>query len=179
MKNKTLVDGLVAQFVHHKIWDTHKATSIKQLFHDRSQNSFITFLLEEGLAERPTILTILSSYYQVPAMDVVGYFFDHELLLKFPKEVLLQNQIIPLEVDTNILMVIAARPDDQELLPLLGTYVSYDIQCMVGIGADIEEAIKEFYDESIETVPEDIDLKQEYREQEMAREQELYEDEEL
>ena len=40
-------------------------------------------------------------------MDPIGYFFDHYLLIKFPKDFLLRNLVIPIEVvEDNILMVL-------------------------------------------------------------------------
>ena len=75
---------------------------------------------------------------------------------------LLQNVIIPLEVDENIMVVVTSRPDNPDLLPEIGKYVSYDIQFYVGIGHDICDAVKEFYDMSETEVDDDEDIHEEH-----------------
>src|SRR5690606_32722604 len=61
---------------------------------------------------------------------------------------LLRNEIIPLEVDGNIMVMVASRPDNPELLFDIGKYVSYDIQFYVVVGRNIGGAVEEFYDKS-------------------------------
>ena len=75
----------------------------------------------------------------------------------FPKDMLLRNAIIPLEVDENMMIMVASEPDDPELLFEIGEYVSYDIQFYVGLGRDICDAVKEFYDKSDTEDTEDED----------------------
>lgn len=111
-------------------------------------NQFEDFLLSEGFLEKEQLLEALSQYYQVPSFDVVGYFFERHLLHMFPKDMLLRNQIIPYQVDQNMMIVIAAKPDNPDLLFEIGENVSYDVRFYVGIGQDICDAVKEFYDKA-------------------------------
>lgn len=175
---KTFVERLVDIFVQKNIVASDKAKAIKKLFYDRTKPSFVSFLIEEDLISREHILNALSEYYKVPAFDVVGYFFDHMLLHKFPKDVLLRNAMIPLEVDQSTLIVIAGQPDNPELLDILGDCVSYDIRFLVGIELDITDAIKEFYELAVTEVPEDIDLKKDHTMQDQAENILLEEEEE-
>jgi hypothetical protein len=127
-------------------------------------DGLVDFLLSEGLVTRRDILTALSETFQVPWFDVTGYFFDHQLVHLFPKGFLLRNGMIPLMIDEDELIVVAANPADPELLPSFGQYVSWDIQFQVGIRRHIEDAVKEFYDESITyDIPADLDLEEERR----------------
>ncbi|MBN1549661.1 hypothetical protein JW872_03295 [Candidatus Babeliales bacterium] len=119
-----------------------------QEFEKSSKESFDDFLLEEGLVDEQALLRALSSYYNVPATDVIGLFFDRELLTNIPEDVLTRNAMIPYELDGNILIVIASNPSDPNLLPILGDYVSADIQFHVGLKRDILEVIREFYEKS-------------------------------
>lgn len=179
-KEKTFVEGLTAILQKHNVLKEDEAKAAKKLFYDRSPAAFDDFLLEEGLVTRSALLNALSEYYQVPAFDVVGYFFDQQVLREFPKEFLLQNAIIPLERDENILPVIAAEPNDEDLLSEIGTQVSYDIQFMVGIRPDITDAVKEFYDISpAKDIPEDVDLHTEHLKEHDAEKILEYEEEDI
>lgn len=145
---KNVIDGLLDIFVKQKVFDTDKARAVDKLFHDRSKPSFVQFLLEEDLVSRGDILNALSEFYKVPAYDVVGHLFDHELLRKFPKQSMLRYVYIPLEQDQNMLIVITNDPNNEQLWDEIGSYVSYTLQFMVGIEPDITDAVKEFYDRS-------------------------------
>jgi len=125
-------------------------------------DQFDDFLLSEGILEQEELLQALSQYYQVPSFDVVGYFFETHLLRMFPKDVLLRNEIIPLEVDENMMIVVAANPDNAELLFEIGENVSYDIRFYVGIARDICDAVKEYYDKADTEDVENEDLREEH-----------------
>lgn len=136
---------------------THKqAEDWQKAFTESSVESFTNFLLEEGLIEKSHLLEALSAYYQVPFFDADGHFFDHALVHRFPKGVLLRNECVPLLVDDgNILIMVAAVPGNPDLLPIIGRYVSYDVRFMVGIARDICEAVKEFHEEALTEVTKD------------------------
>lgn len=150
MEKKGFVEAICTILQNNRVISAEDAGALKKSFANRSQITFDDFLLEEGLIEKEDLLDALSSYYQVPAMDPIGYFFDHYLVTKFPKDFLLRNLILPLEVvDDAILVVVANDPHDEELLPAIGNYVSYDIQFMVAVASDIIGSVEEFYDQSI------------------------------
>ena len=104
--------------------------------------------MSEGIVQKSDLLETLSQYYNVPSFDVKGHFFQMNLLHSFPKNFLVRNAIVPLEVDQNILIMVASDPSNEELLPLIGKYVSFDIRFNVGIYQDIIDAAREYYDES-------------------------------
>jgi hypothetical protein len=178
-KEETLVEQLTNILVKNNVIAEDKAKAIKKVFKDRSKPVFVNFLLEEDLVPRNEILNALAEYYKVPAFDVVGHFFDHFLLRKFPEDTLIRNVMIPLEVDENMLIVIASQPDNPELLSIIGDSVSYDVRFMVGIDQDIIDAIREFYDLSPSQVPEDEDIRREHIERGEAEHTLLEEGEEF
>ncbi|MFZ5953543.1 MAG: hypothetical protein ACOYT8_00410 [Candidatus Dependentiae bacterium] len=148
-KRETFAQALCDILVKNKVVKPEEARAMQRAFKNSSKESFDDFLLEEGLVEEAPLLKALSDLYEVPAIDVVGYFFETFLLHKFPKDFLLRKRIIPLQVDENILIMVASNPNDSELLPEIGEYVSYDIQFYVGLGRDIEDAVKEYYEDSL------------------------------
>ena len=78
------------------------------------QDEFDNFLLQEGLVAKENLLKALSEYYQVPPFDVIGHFFDHDLVIEFPTRFFMRNEIIPLqEINDNMLYVVAANPADE------------------------------------------------------------------
>jgi hypothetical protein len=153
----TFIDAISAILASKGYISSSERTAIADNFSQSDHDSFINFLKEEGIVDSENLLDTLSTYYQVPSFDVVGQFFDHEYLHKFPKGFLLRNGIIPLERDENILIMIAHEPDDPELLPKIGSYVSYDIQFYVGLEVEICDAIKEFYDRALSEVNDEGD----------------------
>ena len=157
-----IVQLLVASLVKHKAISSFQGVQFQELYATNS-DALIDLLLSDGIVTRRDILIALSETYQVPWFDVTGYFFDHQLVHLFPKGFLLRNGFIPLMIDEDSLILVTAQPSD-DLLPLCGEYVSYDIQFQVGIRRHIEDAVKEFYDESITNdIPEDLDLEEERR----------------
>ena len=141
---------------------------------------FDDFLLEEGLIEEEPLLRALAEYYQVPSVDVTGYFFDTDLLRNFPKDFLLRNRIVPLEMEDDILIVVANDPDNPDLLSSIGAYTSEDIQFRVGLARDITDAVTEFYEKSPTDLLDDQDLADEQLEEEERYHSLLhYEDEDV
>lgn len=154
-KGETFVEALTTILQKQNAIAPDQAKVLKKAFFDRSDLAYDDFLLQEGLISRTELLNALSTLYQVPAFDVTGYFFSHDLLRQFPKDLLLRLLVIPLEREENTLIMIASNPNDSDLLSQLGKVVSYDLQFMVGLGQDISDAVEEFYDQSIATIETD------------------------
>ena len=74
---------------------------------------------------------------------------------------MLREGFVPLEVESDILSVVASEPDKEGFESMIRDYVSYDIVFMVGLRRDICDAVKEFYDVSPADVDEDQDLREE------------------
>lgn len=160
-KDISLVQRLTTSLLANKAITQKEADSLVTMFHDRAQGKVDNFLLDEGMVDRESLLEGLSDVYQVPYFDVQGYFFDHDLLHTFPKDILIAKGIIPLQVDEDILIMVASNPEDPELLDVIGNSVSYDIQFNVGIRRDIIDAIEEYYDQSI-ILEEEEDFDEDY-----------------
>lgn len=158
----SIVQKFIASLVKNQAITSAQAGEFESIY-ATNNDALVELLLSEGIVTRRDVLIALGQSYQVPWFDVTGYFFDHQLVHVFPKDFLLRNSIIPLMIDEDELIIVAAQPSD-DLLPQFGEYVSWDIQFHVGIRRHIEDAVKEFYDESIVyDTPEDLDLEQERR----------------
>ena len=155
MPQKKLAKAVCAWLVEYEHFSPEEASKLQKDFTENDKSEFVDFVLSEGLVQESHLLDALSDYYQVPALDVIGYLFDHDLVRKFPKGVLHRNAFIPITVDQNIMTVVASEPDNEELLSIIGEYVSYDVRFNVGLRRDITSSISEFYDESVTDVPED------------------------
>lgn len=167
-KEGTFIEALSAILVKHHVFAKKEEAALIKAFKDSSADYFEEFLIDEGLVDDINIIRALGEYYQVPTTDVVGHFFDHSLLHMFPKDFLLRNGIIPLEVDEDSMIVVAANPADQDLLPALGEYVSYDIRFTVGLRRHICDAAKEFYDEALTQEVRDLDIEEKLRQKNEA-----------
>lgn len=168
-RNNTIVDRIIDALVRLGAIEVKEKENIKNAFGQSSSARFDDFLISEGLVERDMLLRALSPCYQVPAYDVVGEFFDHILLTNFPKDFLLRNAVIPLELDGDELVVIAAEPDTPGLEHAIRQFTENDVVFAVGLRTDICDAVKEFYDKSVtEDIPEDLDLHEEWREKQKA-----------
>lgn len=148
-KEEVFVQKITAILVEQKIISEHEAKTLRNLFARSDHDYFDTFLIEEGLVGDTDLLKALSLYYQVPSFDVGSNFFDRHELIKFPKDVLLRNVMIPFEDDESTLVFVVADPLDSNLLIEIGNFVSYDVQFRVGLRRDICDAIEEFYDLSV------------------------------
>jgi hypothetical protein len=168
-KEKFAVE-LCAILVKQGIMNEAEGRSMQRAFKNADRDNFDEFLLEEGLVEEAPLLIALSEYYQVPAVDVTGYFFDTELLRNFPKDFLLRNGIVPLEMEDDVLIVVASNPDNTDLISGLGAYTSEDIQFRVGLARDISDAVKEFYDKSLT----DLMDEQDYQDEQLIEEERFH-----
>lgn len=157
-KKHTFVEKLTDILIKQGSITDKMGHDLKEQFYNRSKEAFDYFLLEEGLVSREDILKALSEYYQVPALDTevpvsagddTGYFFDHNLLMNFPEDFLVENVIIPVRIDQDILTILANEPDKPGLREKIGEYSSYVTEFRVGLKQDIIDAIREYYDESI------------------------------
>lgn len=148
-KHTTFVDRLVDILIKSKVITEQDAKVYRQQFESSDSDSFDDFLITEGLISKENLLIALSTYYQLPFVDVEGYYVDGELIRNFPKEFLVNNEVIPLEMEDDFLVVAAAHPADPSLLSLFGKYTSEDIQFQVGLAQDIIDAIEEYYDKSL------------------------------
>lgn len=154
--------GFFEVLVNLKYILPEEAIKLLEAYKESDVDQLNEFLLSEGIVERDQLLQALSHYYTVPSFDVDGYFFETHLLRMFAKDMLLRNEIIPLQVDENIMIVVAAHPDDSELLYQIGENVSYDIRFYVGIARDICDAVEEYYDKADTQDPEDEDIRREH-----------------
>lgn len=164
MRDAQFIEKLSSVLEQEKIIAAGSGQELKHLFRKSSQEDFDLFLLQEGLVSRQHLLQALSLVYHVPSFDVLGDFFDHSLLIKFPKHFLMQHCCIPLEViNDEVLIMITSRPDNEVLTAQIGEHVSYAVEYLVGIESDILVAIEEYYDPS-ETVVDNFDYMDEEEE---------------
>ena len=154
--------GFLDVLVTLKFITPEDAIQLLLKYDESDVDQFDEFLLGEGIIEQEELLEALSEYYQVPSFDVMGYFFETHLLRMFPKDMLLRNEIIPMEVDENIMIMVAANPNNPDLLFEIGENVSYDIRFYVGIARDICDAVKEYYDKADTEDTEDEDIREEH-----------------
>jgi len=175
-EKKNFVQGLSAILEMNKEVNKDESLAMQKAFHDSEKEQFDEFLLDEGLVAEDDLLKALSQYYQTPAFDVGGYFFDRHLLRMFPKDFLLREAVVPVEVDENIMSVVVSDPNIAGLESMIRDFVSYDITLMVGLRRNICDAVKEFYDKSITEVALDKDLRKERQEEAEERQEELLED---
>ena len=145
-KKVSLVERVTAELINEGICSVDESKNIAAAYDESSTEHFDMFLLEEEWVDKGKLLKILSNIYEVPSFDVTGYFFDHELLLLFPRDFLVENLFIPLKTDEETLYIIMNNPADMEVLETIGNYVSYNVEIQVGVSADILEAIEEYYD---------------------------------
>ena len=144
-REQKIIDGLLAILVDLKAIKPDDAQEFKREYEQGEAVRFEDYLIDEELVEKEDLLRALKKYYNVPAMDVMGEIFDHDLLKEFPQDVLLRNCCIPYRVDDDIMIIIAADPTNEELDAILGEFVSYDFAYYVGIPRHIDMMIKDFY----------------------------------
>lgn len=149
VEKMSFVERMVAELINNTVCSVAESKNIIKTFEESSFEHFDMFLLEEELVSKEKLLKILSQVYEIPAFDVAGYFFDHELLLLFPKEFLMENFFIPLRIDDESLIIVMSNPEDMDTLETIGNYVSYNIETQIGLSENIIEAIEEYYNLNI------------------------------
>lgn len=151
VKKNVFINRLAQAFVQLKIMAEVEAESFVKEFQGRGKGRIDEFLLDEGIVDAETLLKALQQVYGLSSYDVRGHFFNHQLLLLFPKDFLMNKCLIPLDVDDEILTIVVSNPEDEEAIEIVGNYVPYSVNVMVGIYRDISDAIEEYYDEDVVT----------------------------
>jgi len=147
--DKKVIDGLLNILCDRKILTQEDTEELKKEFAKDETEYFEDYLIDERIVEKEDLLKALQDYYNTPAIDVMGAMFDHDLLVKFPKDVLLRNCCIPYYQDGMLLFVITNDPTNENLDEILGESVSYDFVFLVGIPRHIDMMIKDFYNSEL------------------------------
>lgn len=151
MTKHHFVNRIAQAFVKLKVMSAVEAESFEKEFSGRSVERIDEFLLDEGIVDRENLLKVLQSVYNIPSNDVRGYFFNHQILMLFPRDFLVNKAFIPLDIDNDILTIVVSNPEDEETMGMIGDYVPYSVNVLVGIRRDIIDAIEEYYDEDVAT----------------------------
>lgn len=174
---ESFIDELSAILIRHHVMAPEESAIYKEQYEQSDLDEFEDFLLEEGLVTKEELLEALGAYYEVPWVDMEGILIDPELVRNFPKDFLVRNEIIPIQLEEDFLTVAAAHPDDETLLANIGKFVDVDVRFQVSFARDITDAVKEFYDHAVTEVPDDVDLNTEHREEDEAYHQGEFDDE--
>ncbi|HBL98801.1 TPA: hypothetical protein DDZ86_04125 [Candidatus Dependentiae bacterium] len=177
---ENLLEGLIRILGKKGILNSRDGDALRRDFENHESEYIEDFLLEEGIVEKEDLLKALQEYYEVPAVDVLGTIFDHDLVSMFPKDVLLRNSCLPLNRDGNILFVVTSDPFDDEKEVILREYVSYDIEFMVGLPRHIDMMIKDFYQDELYHIDADeiVERAQHEDEEERYEEEKIREEDE-
>lgn len=151
MTKTHFVSRISQAFVKLKVMSAVEAESFEKEFSERSKGRVDEFLLDEGIVDRENLLKALQSVYNIPSYDVRGHFFNHQILMLFPRDFLVNKAVIPLDIENDILTIVVGNPEDDETLGMIGDYVPYSVNVLVGIRRDIIDAIEEYYDEDVAT----------------------------
>lgn len=134
------------------------ASALASGFRGSGQAQIHDFLLEQDLVSKPDLLRVLSQYYGTPAIDINGVQFNHDLVRMFPTRLLTKYTVIPLEMDENAVIFVAARPDADKMRQQLRHYTDCHLEFIVGIAKDIAQAIATYHDEPPNEVAEKDDF---------------------
>ncbi len=155
---RDFVDALCSILYKNRAIKNTDAQTLKHLFYQREDAVFEDFLLEEGLVSKEDLLKALGELYDVPAIDVMGIFFEdiHHLVRMFPLDEMKRNCFLPFDRDGDVLIVVASNPNNATLAEIIGRYVSYDVTFLVGLCRDIIDQVETFYDQSIEVLESEL-----------------------
>lgn len=148
MAGQSLIHKISLFFAQKGLISEQDALSLARDFKGTDLYNFESFLLEQGIVDKAQLLNALSAYYEVPSFDVVGYMFNHDRVTMFPKEVLLKHLFIPVDVDEDIIAIVAANPHDTVIYDIVREYVPFAAEFSVGIARDIIDEIRAFYQEA-------------------------------
>ena len=103
------------------------------------------YLVDEGLVAAEDIARTLSLQLNVPLIDLKSHSIQRKALDLVSEEYARQNDLIPIEIDGDTLVVVMADPGSVTLLEDLKAGAKMAIRPAVGITADIREAINRNY----------------------------------
>jgi hypothetical protein len=149
ISRETVVNGILDILCDKEILNREDTIELKREFEDDPTVYLEDYLIDEGIVDKEDLLDALQEYYGVQSVDVMGEMFDHNLLIKFPKEVLLVNCCIPYRRDGVTLFMITQDPKNEDLDEILGEHVSYNLEYFVGIPRHIDMMIKDFYQDEL------------------------------
>jgi hypothetical protein len=92
-RDEVFIHSLCEILVKNRALKNRDSKDLQDLFERSTALYFEDFLLEEDLVSKEDLLQALSEYYQMPAVDVIGIFFDHHLVRMFPKDVMIRTSV--------------------------------------------------------------------------------------
>ena len=150
-KKQLFVSRLATELVKLNVFSQTEADSLVSEFKGRAKGRLDEILLDDGIIDREKLLKAFQGVYGVNPFDVRGHFFNHQLLLLFPKDFLINNAVIPLDIDDDMITVVMSNPEDEEVIEAFGNFVAYTVTVFVGVQRDIVDAIEQYYDEDVVT----------------------------
>ncbi|HJM68905.1 MAG TPA: hypothetical protein QGF02_03095 [Candidatus Babeliales bacterium] len=153
--NSGFVEGLTKILVKMKAISEKDMESLIHDFKVSPKARFDYFLLEEGIVKKDDLLPALGEYYQIPYFDLEGYFFNRDLLILFPKDLLERKAFIPIELDGSIMTVAVSDPELEGLREDIGEYTTHVIEFRVGLRRDIISSIRDYYDKNARELEEE------------------------
>ncbi len=102
-------------------------------------------LLDLGLAGEEDLLLALAEQQGVPAVDLAGSIIALRFLDLIPEEVASKNNIMPLRVDEDRVLLAMSNPDDQSIIDEIHFITGKKVDPQVVLEARVKNVIREAY----------------------------------
>lgn len=105
-------------------------------------------LTKMGVVGERDLTSFLSRHYGVPAINLEDFEIDPEVIKLIPRELAVQNQIVPINRAGNDLIVAMGDPSNLTAIDDVKFNTGYNVTVVVASEQSIREAIEHYYDES-------------------------------
>ncbi|MFQ5680809.1 MAG: GspE/PulE family protein, partial [Candidatus Omnitrophota bacterium] len=109
-------------------------------------------LVDGGLVKEKDLLSLLARELYIPPLDLSRYKINEQVVSLIPERVARQYHLIAISRIGNILTVAMSDPLNIFALDDLKALTSYEVQPVISLDADIEQAIGKYYKSDKETI---------------------------
>ncbi|UCC95064.1 MAG: Flp pilus assembly complex ATPase component TadA [Candidatus Omnitrophota bacterium] len=113
-------------------------------------------ILHLGYIDEKRLLHLFSAYLSTPPLKVLNLVLPPEILKLVPQEIALQHQVLPIGRIENVLTVAMADPLNVVALDDLERITGCEVNPVVALRSEIQEAIEKHYRKSIVDTVEEI-----------------------
>ena len=117
-----------------------------------TKDNLLSALTKKNLISRKDALDILGQELGFSTIDLKNFSFQKELVGRIPTKIAFYYKFMPVQIKGRILTIAVSSPLDIKVQDEIRTHLGYDIEMVLALEEDIDDALKRFYGLGAETL---------------------------
>ncbi len=120
---------------------------LKEAFSLQRRDGGLTgeILCRLGYTTEEEIIEAVLTQYNIPYLSPDNYNIDKSATKLIPKELAIDNYLIPVDISDSFLLVIMANPFDEEVIKKIEEVSKHKVKIFIATPSQIKKAIEKYY----------------------------------